>query len=318
MWRGGMVKKKGKAKTRKKRTVKKKQRSSFAIATKRFIIQIVIAFIGFICLFFLYDYFYPEKIEEAVMEQQEIPISSIEDIVSSTGSISLAGAEIPLLKNAQKEQIIYHEGYTVSYNSDYKIANWVAWDLTKEEAQSTKATRSNKFTPDPKVKGATALNEDYTRTGFDRGHLAPAGDMKWSAKAMRESFYFSNICPQHPKLNQGLWKTLEEKSRGWAIDYDTLLVVAGPVVFPQMRVMGKNRVGVPDSFYKVICIKTKDSYKGIGFLFDNEDCKKKSLKDYAVSIDSVEKVTGIDFFYLLPDIKEQEMESEVDFSYWYF
>ncbi|MCD8262785.1 MAG: DNA/RNA non-specific endonuclease [Tannerellaceae bacterium] len=226
--------------------------------------------------------------------------------------------EIPRLKIKRPEQIIRHEGYTVSYNSTYKIANWVAYELTPEEAKSKKEERSNKFVPNPDVKGATALNEDYTRTGYDRGHLAPAGDMKWSAKAMRESFYFSNICPQASGLNRGIWKTLEEQCRVWAINNGPLLIVTGPVITDDMRVMGKNRVGVPPSFYKVICFSSNDGIHGIGFLFENCEYKNVSLKSMAIPVDSVEKVTGIDFFYSLPDDIERRMESQVEWTYWTF
>ena len=155
-----------------------------------------------------------------------------------------------------------------------------------------------KFVPDPQVKGSTAMNEDYTRSGYDRGHLAPAGDMKWSAKAMRESFYLSNICPQKPKLNRGIWKDLEEQCRLWALD--------------------NGSVAIHKAFYKVLCYHTEKGYKGIGFLFENRDYKDNSLKSMAIPIDSVEKATGIDFFPSIPDDQENEMEAAVDWSRWSF
>lgn len=229
-----------------------------------------------------------------------------------------ANTEIPRLKEKRQEQVIRHEGYTVSYNSEYRIANWVAYELTATEAKSKKTERSNKFVSDPQVKGATAMNEDYTRSGYDRGHLAPAGDMKWSAKAMRESFYLSNICPQKPKLNRGIWKDLEEQCRLWALDNGSLLIVTGPVITGDMKRLGKNKVAIPKSFYKVLCYYTEKGYKGIGFLFENRDYKDNSLKSMVIPIDSVEKVTGIDFFPSIPDDQEKEMEATVDWSSWSF
>ena len=226
--------------------------------------------------------------------------------------------EIPRLKEKRQEQVIKHEGYTVSYNSKYRIANWVAYELTATEAKSKKTERSNKFVPDPQVKGSTAMNEDYTRSGYDRGHLAPAGDMKWSAKAMRESFYLSNICPQKPKLNRGIWKDLEEQCRLWALDNGSLLIVTGPVITGDMKRLGKNRIAIPKAFYKVLCYHTEKGYKGIGFLFENRDYKDNSLKSMAIPIDSVEKVTGIDFFPSIPDDQENEMEAAVDWGRWSF
>lgn len=231
--------------------------------------------------------------------------------------VSVRQLEIPALKQKRTEQVIRHEGYTVSYNSDYRIANWVAYELTGQEAKSKKHARSNKFVPDPEVKGATAMNEDYSRSGFDKGHLAPAGDMKWSAKAMRESFYFSNICPQVPGLNRGIWRELEEQARLWASDNGVLYVVTGPVITDSMRRLGKNRVGVPVLFYKVLCTVTDGKYEAVGFLFENRDYgKKESLKKLMLPVDRVEEVTGIDFFPALPDEVERVVESRVNEKAW--
>ena len=297
---------------------------------------VVACFIGFL---FIYDFFAPmaghepvaleKKGQETVSSKKAVtaPKQKVQDKTSakkapakpSTKTFKIpANTEIPRLKEKRQEQVIKHEGYTVSYNSEYRIANWVAYELTATEAKSKKTERSNKFVSDPQVKGATAMNEDYTRSGYDRGHLAPAGDMKWSAKAMRESFYLSNICPQKPKLNRGIWKDLEEQCRLWALDNGSLLIVTGPVITGDMKRLGKNKVAIPKSFYKVLCYYTEKGYKGIGFLFENRDYKDNSLKSMVIPIDSVEKVTGIDFFPSIPDEQEKEMEATVDWSSWSF
>ena len=297
---------------------------------------VVACFIGFL---FIYYHFAPvaghepvaleKKGQETVSSKKAVtaPKQKVQDKTSankapakpSTKTFKIpANTEIPRLKEKRREQVIRHEGYTVSYNSEYRIANWVAYELTATEAKSKKTERSNKFVSDPQVKGATAMNEDYTRSGYDRGHLAPAGDMKWSAKAMRESFYLSNICPQKPKLNRGIWKDLEEQCRLWALDNGSLLIVTGPVITGDMKRLGKNKVAIPKSFYKVLCYYTEKGYKGIGFLFENRDYKDNSLKSMVIPIDSVEKVTGIDFFPSIPDEQEKEMEATVDWSSWSF
>ncbi|MDR1880857.1 MAG: DNA/RNA non-specific endonuclease [Tannerellaceae bacterium] len=233
------------------------------------------------------------------------------------GEQSFTGEERPLLGNGQKEQIIEHEGFTVSYNPEYRIANWVAYELTPEEAQSDSVARWNKFAPDPDVVGPTATNDDYRNSGYDRGHLAPAGDMKWSAKAMRESFYFSNICPQNKGLNGGMWHKLEKQCRTWAGQHGTLSIVTGPVIGGELERLGKNRVGIPELFYKVIgCTPRGDTPKGIGFLFENRNYKNTSLRVMAVTVDSVEAVTGIDFFPSLPREIQDRMESAVDPAFW--
>ena len=228
------------------------------------------------------------------------------------------GIELPKLNNKATEQVIHHEGYTVSYNSDYRLPNWVAYELTDQEAKSNKAQRSNKFVADPDVKGASAGNEDYTRTGYDRGHMAPAGDMKWSLKAMRESFYLSNICPQVPGLNRGRWNDLEEQCRLWAKENGVLWIATGPILEKDLERMGKNQVAIPKTFYKVVCTIINNEYKGLGFLFENRDYDGTPLETLAVSIDQVEKVTGIDFFPALPDSIENAMERRVDASVWSF
>ena len=229
------------------------------------------------------------------------------------------GSELPQLKRKRAEQVIQHEGYTVSYNADYRIANWVAYVLTDKEARSDKAERQNKFVVDPLVKGASATNEDYTRTGYDRGHLAPAGDMKWSEKAMRESFYLSNITPQKPGLNRGIWKELEEQIRLWARENGAVLIATGPVIpDEELNRLGKNRVGVPRQFYKVLCMVVNNQLEGVGFLFENRDYGTTPLRQMMVPIDRVEQVTGIDFFPALPDDEERQMEATVHTDLWSF
>lgn len=343
---------KRKAKVRPRGKKKKKQSSSFLASVKRLFIWAFAVFVCFIGLLFVYTYLYPEGRQSArkpaaktERSSSSRPAKSRPDKasarkekagrtktpagkpagtkpLSSSSAASTpafpASAEIPRVQTARKEQIIRHEGYTVSYNSDYRIANWVAYELTAKEAKSKKAERSNKFVPDPKVKGASATNEDYTRTGYDRGHLAPAGDMKWSAKAMRESFYLSNISPQKPGLNRGIWKELEEQARLWARENGSVLVVTGPVITPQMKRLGKNRVGVPLSFYKVVATVTGGRMEAVGFLLENRDYGKTPLRSLVVPVDSVEKVTGIDFFHTLPDTTQRRMEARVTKGAWSF
>jgi endonuclease G len=232
-----------------------------------------------------------------------------------TGSVAGEQAEIPQLQTDRKEQIIRHEGYTVSYNSDYKIANWVAYELTGEEADSKEVKRKDNFVPDPLVaENETATKEDYTQSGYDRGHLAPAGDMKWSHTAMQESFYLTNICPQDRGLNTGIWNSLEMQCRKWASQYGSLLVVTGPVMEDSLRRIGPHRVGVPNAFYKVVCIPGEKP-KGIGFLFENRTYTKTSIRSMVLSIDSVEKVTGIDFFPSFPLEVQAEMEAVSDWIF---
>lgn len=224
------------------------------------------------------------------------------------------GLEIPLMHARAGGQILKRTGYTTSYNADYKTPHWVAWELTKKETQG-KETRTDKFLPDPDVLGAKAYTTDYTNSGYDRGHMAPAADMKWSRKAMEESFYLSNICPQNPNLNRGDWNDLEEQSRQWARKYGRIYIVCGPIYDGKRpKRIGNNKVAVPDAFYKVILVNDKKDPKAIGFIFPNK-AGSKPLKRYAVSVDSVEKRTDIDFFPTLPDEVEDRIEAMSELSF---
>ena len=219
--------------------------------------------------------------------------------------------EIPILKS--KDSIVYHTGYSVSYNQKFRQANWVAYQLTKEET-SKLFNRENKFVADPLIKGSDN-GIDYEKSGYDRGHLCPAADMGFSKITMQESFYYSNMSPQVPGFNRGIWKQLEEQTRNWAIEYDSLYIVVGPIFSDSMKVIGPHQVVVPNSYYKVVLDNHKGEEKMIGFVIRNEGSKNQ-LQSFVVSIDSVEVLTGIDFFPLLEDTLETKLESLVLVNSW--
>ncbi|QOI98914.1 MAG: DNA/RNA non-specific endonuclease [Flammeovirgaceae bacterium] len=222
------------------------------------------------------------------------------------------GLEIPLLQ--PDEQLIEHTGFKLVYNENHEQANWVAYELTLEETRRG-VERSDKFLPDQKVSTGTATPEDYKGSGYDRGHLAPAADMSWSAQAMKESFYFSNISPQVPAFNRGIWKRLEEQVRTWAQQDTAAFIVTGPVLSDSLPVIGPNQVSVPAYFYKALLVYRYQNQKAIAFIVPN----KKSglpLKHFAVTVDSLEHITGIDFFPALPDVIESKLESELCLPCW--
>lgn len=222
--------------------------------------------------------------------------------------------EIPTLLTPRQQQIIRHTGYTVSYNKDTKLPNWVSYELTRAETKG-KEKRSNRFIADPLVKGAIATNADYTRSGYDKGHMAPAADMKWSPVAMNESFYFSNMCPQHPQLNRRGWKKLEDRIRDWAVADSAIIIICGPVIKQQPKTIGKNKVVVPQQFFKVILSPFVKPMRAIGFLFNNEQ-SVDPLSAYVVTVDSIERLTNMDFFSLLPDEIENKIEAEANYFQW--
>ncbi len=230
---------------------------------------------------------------------------------SKTSSF-VTGLEIPA--HSSKEQIITHTGFTLSYNETHEQANWVAYQLTKEETDKI-YKRTNKFLRDPKVRTSSAADEDYKKSGYDRGHLAPAADMGWSAETMAESFYYSNMSPQVPAFNRGIWKKLEELVREWAIENESIYIVTGPVLKKGLPAIGSNQVSVPEFYYKVILDYTEPEIKGIGFIMPNA-ASKEALSTFAVSIDSVESITGIDFFPRLENEEETIIESLVCVPCW--
>ena len=212
------------------------------------------------------------------------------------------------------ENVVLHKGYSLVYDEPCEQAKWVAYVLTKKETEGIEE-RGDKFIEDPFVHTGSASNADYSKSGYDRGHLAPAADMKWSEIAMKESFYYSNMSPQAPSFNRGIWKKLEEKVRDWAVAYDSGLIVTGPILNSNLKKIGPNQVCVPEAYYKVIFDFKKEHSKAIGFIIPNEG-SSEPLIHFAMSVDEVEKATGIDFFFQLRDDFEEKIESKICRDCW--
>ena len=222
------------------------------------------------------------------------------------------GIELPA--HQANEKLISHAGYTLSYNEKYEQANWVAYELTSEETNSI-YNRTNQFLIDPKISTGSAQNSDYAGSGYDRGHLAPAGDMGWSEKSMIESFYYSNMSPQVPSFNRGIWKNAESFTREAAIANHAIYVVTGPVFTSNMTTIGSNKVAVPQSYFKIILDCFEPELKAIAFVIPNA-ASQLPLQNFAVSVDDLEQLTGLDFFPLLPDNVESKLESNFDVNLW--
>ena len=225
-------------------------------------------------------------------------------------------AQIELPAPLPSDQVVAYEGYTISYNEKHEQASWVAYELTASEVGGT-VPRRDDFRPDKEIKTGTAYLVDYKGSGYDRGHLAPAADMKWSSIAMSESFYMSNMSPQTPSFNRGIWKKLENQVRMWALDCGSVYIVTAGVLSEDLPKIGVNDVSVPSHYYKVILDYTEPELKGIGFVIPNQK-SSQPIESFAVSIDHVEQTTGIDFFYTVPDEVENEFEASVDLDKWGF
>ncbi len=252
------------------------------------------------------------------------PDDALQTDTSRLGSQPLAetiaqGVEIPAPLTSRPEELLLHEGHTISYNRNTLLPNWVAWVLTPERTRGN-VRRTDDFQPDLSIiKGPIAQLEDYRHSGYDRGHMCPAADNKHSRTAMRESFLLSNICPQTAELNRGDWDSLEKLCRSWATAYDSVFIVSGPVIEEGEKYsgIGPHRVAVPDLFFKVV-LRFTDYAPGaeaIGFLFRNDNSSQPP-RQCVVSVDSVEVRTGIDFFPSLPDSVESVVEASIDVRRW--
>ena len=258
-----------------------------------------------------------ETVNETQM--QEVVISQDQqqnnDISLEEAVVSVQNLEIPAKLKDRSEKILKRSNYTISYNRNWNQPNWVAWELNKNETRG-RNNRNEEFTADPDLAEAYQVESyDYSGSGYDRGHMCPAGDNHFDAKAMNESFYMSNICPQNHELNAGKWNDLEIACRKWANRYQQLFIVCGPIIDKRngKRIGKEHEIIVPEKFFKVILITSTKPARAIGYIFENNG----SDRPYKVhSIDEVEKITGMDFFPNLPDKIEDLVESRYEVSDW--
>ena len=218
------------------------------------------------------------------------------------------------VKGKKKGQLLEKTGYVSYFNYDRNNPDWVAWELTSTEAHGRLDRKGYDFVSDDDLPTANRVAfYDYKESGYDRGHMCPAGDMKWSSAAMRDCFYMSNICPQVPELNQHSWERLESACRRWASKMGTIYIVCGPIYKRKTpEYIGvAHKVAVPDAFFKVVVCLNKGEEKGIGFYYDNTDVKQPMGKAMR-SIDQIEKITKLDFFSELPDNVEDKIEAMAD------
>ena len=237
--------------------------------------------------------------------------TSAKETITDGDSLNLEQVNLPV---GMENSVCRYKGFTVYFNPKYHIPNCVIYELTAEKVQGT-LPRAKNFETDENVKGC-AQPSDYQYSGYDRGHMVPAGDMKWDAQAMQESFYMTNICPQVKSLNTGAWNSLEGRVRQWAKRDGALIVATGPILSSSMPTIGgKAGIAVPPKFYKAILAHKANPVRAIAFIYDNEK-SGTPLSKHVVSVDEVESATGIDFFASLPDDVENRVESVSDLKQW--
>ena len=215
--------------------------------------------------------------------------------------------------HGMNDTLVRYDAFDVHFNGERGIANCTVYEFVVNELNGT-AERSGDFMPDTGVKGCPSI-QDYAGSGMDRGHLVPAADLKWSADAMRQSFLLTNVAPMHKALNEGGWAKLEEKVREWASRDSALLVFTGPVVSESDTTLSSGRVTVPSAYYKVVIAPCLRPVRAIAFIYPNGHSGGR-LRQYAVSVDEVERRTGLDFFPFLTSEEQKSLESPVNLDAW--
>ena len=233
----------------------------------------------------------------------------------STGDASLLDITLPSNIDNQKVEYDY---MTVYFNASLRIPNCVAYELTNTQVAMANSPDAEKrdnydFNCDNDVDGCPDWWE-YKNSGYDRGHMAPAMDMRWDKKAMKQCFYMTNMCPQRHDLNDGEWRHMEEAIHNWGAENERLVIFTGPIVDDNPKMTGKNHdIAVPGQFFKVVYAPA--SNKAIAFVMGNHKMER-SWTNYATTIDEVERLTGIDFLAALPDDVEQTVESKHNIKQW--
>ena len=248
-----------------------------------------------------YEHFIEEKENDSIIEKARV-------LKEDTNEF--------FLPSSTTGQVIHHNSYSLSYSEAHEQAEWVAYELKKSHLTGTNFKRPY-FEIDKAVNTGAASWRNYKNSGYDRGHLCPAGDRTYSEAAFNETFLTSNISPQNHEFNSGIWNSLEQKTRFWANKYDGVFVVSGGVLKGDLKTIGNEEVAIPNYFYKVILDNNGGPIKMIAFLMPHKN-SNQPLYDFVIAVDSIENLTGIDFFPQLDDTLENELEAKSDYKDWSF
>lgn len=229
--------------------------------------------------------------------------------------INISAQQYELPATGAREQLVKHTLYTLSYNEGYELASWAAYQLTPEQAKAT-GTYKEKYEEDPLVTTGSASTKDYKDAGFIMGQLVPPEDMFNSLQALEETFLTSNTVPQKPSFNKNVWKTIEKLIREWAKEGNALYIATGPVLKDApFGTFGQNKISIPTRYYKVVMDVRGE--RAVGFVM-RSNVATGAPKAFAINVDEVEKITGIDFFPQVSDDIEGKAESSSDFTKWNF
>ncbi len=252
----------------------------------------------------------------AVYGYEQFLNSEEENVVIEAGKIPKATTNQYFLPTSTTNQVVHHQNYSLSYSEKHEQAEWVAYELKASDLSSTNYKRPY-FEIDNAVKTKAAHWRNYKKSGYDKGHLCPAADRRFSKAAHDETFLTSNISPQEHQFNAGVWNRLEQKVRYWAKKNDGVFVITGGVLENNLKTIGSESVSVPNQFYKLILDKTKGKIKMLAFLMPHKESNLPLYK-FVVSVDKIEALTGIDFFKELEDSVENKLESSSSYKNWSF
>jgi len=247
---------------------------------------------------------------------QAQPTSGQEQQRDKVGDVDAVDLLKQRVGRGTSEILLTRKGYVTSYNKQTRTPNWVAWTLTKEHSYGRNLRENERFEEDTDVPEPRATYQDFYNSRYDRGHMCPAGDNKWDAEAMTESFLLTNICPQNHGLNKEDWNDLEIQCRTWARRFGEVTIVCGPLFdeAQQPRTIGRNRVRVPTGFFKVV-YRDQPEPRAIGFVFENNG-SRQPWREQVVSVDEVERLTGFNFFHQLPNDVEDSVEADERLKGW--
>lgn len=267
---------------------------------KRKQVYTLLSVLTIIIFYFLNDYIDQKKSEKSYKEK----------------SAPSATTNTYFLPSSTTGYVVHHNYYSLSYSESHEQAEWVAYELKKEHLSSNNFKRPY-FISDVSITTKSADWRNYKNSGYDKGHLCPAGDRRFSKKAHDETFLTSNISPQKHDFNSGIWNKLEQKVRYWAKKYNGIYVITGGVLSNSSKSIGDENVTVPNYFYKVLLNNNNGKIKMIAFLIPHQETNK-SLKKFIVPVDKIEALTGIDFFENMDDSIENKLESNINYNAWRF
>lgn len=266
--------------------------------------------VGLLLLLFVAQRYLSNSEREA--ETEAPSASASQEAEAEVGEVSL-----PMAPSSKSDILIEHEGFSLLFDTQTMCPRWVAWELTAEETRGRVSRQGVNFKEDEAVpEQYQVASWDYNGGQYGRGHMCPAGDMKWSQQAMQDCHYMTNVCPQTAELNKNWWEHLERACRQWARQEGSVWIVCGPVFSESPKRFGKkHRVAVPKGFYKVVLSLKEGREKALGFYYTNDDAPQP-MEDAVRSVDEIEKLTDIDFFSSLPDEQEGRLEAMTDLRAW--